>query len=151
MGQIMRRDDWPERLHDYLALEHRFDWLTNNCALFAAGAVLAMTGEDVAKEFRGIKTRLSMERKLRRIGGLTALCTACFGESIPILTARRGDIVIARVFVSPPTNVMIGPDDEDGSLMDAVGVCLGAQVALLTETGITYYPLATVKAAWRVS
>lgn len=51
----MRFDDWEQRLHA-LTLERLstpYEWGVNDCALFAADAVLAMTGKDPMAEFRG--------------------------------------------------------------------------------------------------
>ena len=51
-----RREDWPERLLAFARSRERqpFVWGTNDCALFAADAALAMTGHDFAAPFRGL-------------------------------------------------------------------------------------------------
>ena len=51
---MQRYPDWPSRLERYLqaARGRPFSWGENDCALFACGAVAAMTGEDPASRFR---------------------------------------------------------------------------------------------------
>lgn len=51
----MRYDDWGPRLTMYLrdASREPFGYGSSDCALFAAGAVQAITGQDLAADFRG--------------------------------------------------------------------------------------------------
>ena len=53
--ELQRRADWRPRLTEYLArvAGARFRPGQHDCALFAAGAVEAMTGHDPAAEWRG--------------------------------------------------------------------------------------------------
>lgn len=52
---LPRLPDWRQRLDDYLdSIDGKpFEWGELDCALYAAGAVQAMTGVDLAKSFRG--------------------------------------------------------------------------------------------------
>lgn len=135
----MRLEDWPERLNTYLSAPHKFDWSEHNCALFAADAVMEITGKDYAVAYRGLKNKALILRKLKRAGGLNGVLTSYLGEPVPVLTARRGDVVLMSVFLNPT-----------GANAEAVGICTGKDVALLTKSGITYYPLCEGKLAWRI-
>lgn len=63
------------------------------CAMFAADAVLAMTGEDYAKAFRKHKTETGALRKLRKMGfnGHVDYVSSLFPE---VATAAAGDLVV---------------------------------------------------------
>lgn len=106
---IERLPDWEQRLHDYVAaLEgSTFSWGTLDCALFAAGAVLAQTGVDLAADFRGrYRTARGSVRALRRFGAGTLEATiAARLPAIEPAFAQRGDVVmvggIAGVCVGP--------------------------------------------------
>lgn len=96
---IERLPDWEQRLHDYVAaLEgSSFRWGVLDCALFAAGAVQAQTGVDLAAAFRGhYRTARGSVRALRRFGAGTLEAT--IDAALPRLEpafARRGDVVMA--------------------------------------------------------
>lgn len=135
----MRRfPDWEQRLAAYLEplRDRRFRWGKHDCCTFAAGAVKAMTGEDVMPEFRGeYSDEASAEEALRAIGNGTLIRTmnAKF-ERVPVGHAHRGDIVMVA----------------GGGL----GIAMG-EVALQvgeagTREGLIKRPRAEWKKAWRV-
>ena len=132
-----RLSDWETRLHDYLAsmanAEHVYG--VSDCALFASGAVLAMTNCDPAAEFRGkYKTELGAARVLRKIGAgdLESTFDAKFTEIGPAF-AQRGDLIW------------------DG---ENVGVCFGAFAFFMGaqdgENGLVRLPRTEFVKAWRV-
>lgn len=138
MGQsLKRRQDWPERLIEFLQNTGPLDWETNNCALFSANAVLAITGVDFAKDYRGPKTKRGMLSKLRRVcgGNVEDAATRELGEPMKTtLSASRGDIV--------------SYDFGDGP---ALGVCLGSQAVFVSENdGLVNVPSHLWRKAWRV-
>lgn len=97
---IERLPDWEQRLHDYVAgLEgSAFSWGRLDCALFAAGAVVAQTGVDFATPFRGrYQTARGSVRALRRFGAgtLEATIDAALPRT-PVGYVRRGDLVMAN-------------------------------------------------------
>lgn len=76
---MIRRADWPARLAAYLAVEAGTPFVpgTSDCALFAAGAVAAMTGSDPAARWRGrYSTARGGLRVLRREGYADAVAVA---------------------------------------------------------------------------
>ena len=133
---MTRCQDWPARLAAEIerARHARFRWGEHDCALFAADVVRALTGFDLAAEFRGTyRSSLGARQWLRKYCGLLVLATRKLGDPIPVAVAARGDIV-ARC-------------DERGP---ALGVCLGARCAFTGPRGLMFLPLAECVQAWRV-
>lgn len=133
----MRKADWESALSDYLAGQGGavFAWGACDCAMFAAGAVLAMTGTDPAAELRGrYKSATGAARVLKRYGAddLAAWVSARFEEVAPVF-AHRGDLVMA-----------------DGSL----GICAGPAAWFVGEengdAGLVSRPMQDWERAWRV-
>lgn len=96
----MRRPDWEARLGAYLRAcrDTPFAWGRHDCCLFAAGAVIAMTGIDLMGEFRGrYRTPRGAIRALRRHGAGTLEATMD-GKLLAIepAYAKRGDLVLAN-------------------------------------------------------
>ena len=133
---MARLPDWESRLRAYLTEpgRERFAWGTNDCALFACGAVLAMTGEHPFPEFVGAyDSRESAAEALRRLGAgtLFATCDTKFARVSPAF-AQRGDVVACDV--------------------GALGICLGADAVFLTDIADKYMRLPRDRfvAAWRI-
>lgn len=137
MSTRTRRSDWEQRLHAYL-VENRgavFAWGITDCALFAAGAVEAMTGDDPAAAYRGkYRTAAGSAKALVKFGAgtLEATIDAAF-EPIGRAFARRGDLVMY-----------------DG----AVGICVGGDALFVGEeggaAGLVRVPRVQWSKAWRV-
>lgn len=93
---MTRLPDWPERLADYVA-RHRglvFGWGPRDCAHFAAGAVAAITAQDVLP--CAWSSRDEAVRILRASGGLVAAVDAVLPRLAGPLLAQRGDVVMLR-------------------------------------------------------
>ena len=72
-----------------------FEWGRNDCCLFAADAVLAMTGDvDPAQTLRGYASASAAQRLVEEAGGLRELCSQFLGEPVSPLMAGVGDVVI---------------------------------------------------------
>ncbi len=127
--------DWPERLAAFVESRRDapFSWGGNDCCLFAADAVQAMTGTDPAADVRGsYDTTLAAAHLLGELGGVEAIAAARFGSEVPVALAGRGDIVAI-----------------DAGQGISLGVCLGAQVAVPAADGLAFLPLAQASRAWR--
>jgi hypothetical protein len=93
----MRLGDWEVRLAVYLEAKagESFAWGANDCAMFAAGAVEAVTGVDPIPHMRGAydsefgAARVIVEKGA---GTLEGTIDSLFDEC-PIGFARRGDLV----------------------------------------------------------
>lgn len=76
-----------------------FAWGKNDCVTFAAGAVLAMTGEDALAfpDRRPTwKSAAGAARRLAQFGGLEAAVSTVLTE-IPVAMAHRGDVGLVEV------------------------------------------------------
>jgi hypothetical protein len=132
----MRYQDWPSRL--FAAIEDKktapFAWGVNDCCLFAADIVLAITGNDYAAEYRGqYDSQLTAAQALRDLGEGDLLSTIDSKFSrIPLLQARRGDLVALQTAEGP-----------------ALGICAGT-CYFVGPAGMFQYPLSGCVTAWRV-
>lgn len=134
---MTRLPDWEDRLHAYL-VEHEgavFAWGQTDCALFAAGAVLAQTGDDFAAPFRGqYRSAAGSVRALKTWGaGDLASTIGTVLPEIPTGFAKRGDIVMFAA---------------------SAGVCVGADGLFIGEEdgapGLVRIPRADWDRAWSV-
>lgn len=128
----MRLDNWEKLLNDYLSQVGPFEWGANDCCLFAANGVLAMTGEDYAKPYRGYKTAKGALGKLKDIG-VDGVATKALGEPKPPTLAKRGDVVLF--------------ESGDGL---ALGLCIGAKIAAVGQDGLVMLPMNQAIQAWSV-
>ena len=128
----MRLDNWEKLLNDYLSQVGPFEWGANDCCLFAANGVLAMTGEDYAKPYRGYKTAKGALGKLKDIG-VNGVATKALGEPKPPTLAKRGDVV----------------SFESGDGL-ALGLCIGAKIAAVGQDGLIMLPMNQALQAWSV-
>lgn len=117
---IVRRPDWEAALGQALeaASDKPFAWGAWDCVHFVAEAVQAMTGADPLADYRGgYATEAEAWAALsERDGNLRQACKRVFGGMIRPAFARRGDVVMMR-----------------GGM--AVGVCIGAQAAFVSDDG----------------
>lgn len=114
----MRRETWPSDLDDFLKTVGPFEWGQNDCCLFAANAIEAITGTDPAKSYRGYKTKLGAAKKLKGLS-IEEVWTKEFGDPVNPKLLQRGDVVLFQ-------------NGQDQS----VGVCLGIQFAAISEDGL---------------
>ena len=97
-GSFQRRRDWRARLTDYLSrvARQRFRPGRHDCALFAAGAVEAMTGADPAAMWRGQYDTIEAGRAALAAEGWAdhiAVAAALFPAVAPAL-AGVGDLAV---------------------------------------------------------
>ncbi len=93
---MTRLHDWQERLSAELEASRgrAFEYGEHDCCTFAADCILAVTGRDVAADWRG---RYETERAGLALAGvktLAALANRCLPPIDPVF-ARRGDVAIA--------------------------------------------------------
>lgn len=137
----MRVDGWERVLAEAVdeARGRAFAWSVFDCMTWAFDVRMRLTGIDAARQWRGkYKTLAGGLRLLKRLGhdSFADLLTAECGPSVPALMARRGDLVLVARVDAPDV---------------AAGVCVGAQVATVTEgAGLVFVPLSLAVAAWRV-
>jgi len=134
--EMIRRPDWRARLAAWLAAEavRPFEYGKSDCALFAAGAVLAMTGIDLADGWRGRYTTLR--------GGLRVLHKAGHRNHVALTAARLPEIEPGRAQVGDIAVV----EGNDGP---SLGVVNGAWVAVRTMSGLGHVPRDKVVRAFK--
>jgi len=136
--QKPRLQDWPERLAALVEArrEAPFAWGSNDCALFAADAIIAVTGDDPAASFRGYASEQEAEGVLRTLGleGTVAAALAEFGCGAcqPGLV-QRGDVALALLGNQPTMTVV-----------------LGEVLAGPGPEGLVFLPMARILRAWSV-
>lgn len=92
-----RFHDWPERLAAFIEARRAraFSWGRQDCALFAADAVLEMTGVDLAEGLRGYTSASGAAKRIKKAGSMRGLASA-LAEKHPGL-AQRGDVVLVEL------------------------------------------------------
>ena len=134
---MTRLPNWPDRLTQFIVSRKAmpFEWGKHDCCLFAADAANAITGKDAAAAFRGkYRTELGAMRAIKRYGkgNIADTFSHAFGEPVPRLLARRGDIVLLEY---------------DGA--DTVGVSYG-DIVVAGKDGVVTVSRLLVKQVWRV-
>jgi hypothetical protein len=131
-----RLRDWPERLAALFAAraQQPFEWGVHDCCMFAADAVLAVTGHDPAADLRGqYSTETGAVRVLRRHDGLAGVAIARAGRVVPVALAQPGDVGLSHFDPERPTLAVWG-----GGAWHAAG-----------PLGVVTVPTASVVRAWR--
>lgn len=139
----MRRADWDQQLLAYLN-SHRstpFEWGSNDCCLFSAGAIQAMTGVDIAEDFRGYTSEVTAFAAIKRVTGQAtveaalAYCGTKYGLQLldNPLFGQRGDLALLP--------------GEAGLIAGIVGP---RGVVSVGASGISTSPLAAAVKVWRV-
>lgn len=133
-----RVDNWQQLLDQYIQRHERdcFDWHLQNCALFAARWVYISTGKTIVVPLT--HTAKDAVRAMRDFGGLLKATNHFLGEPVAGGFARVGDVALMAI---PRLR---------GRKASALGVCLGAQVAIPGYCGLGLMPLNQAEAAWRV-
>ncbi len=146
---LTRSKHWATRAYNDFLTETAntpFEWGKHDCALFAANGIQAMTGTDVADDFRG---KYSTEKEAFALietvtgvrGGTVADAAAhCankheMAELKNPLMAQRGDLVVL---------------EDSGRLIAGLVHLNGRDIAVAGETKLKKLPIADVKRAWHV-
>lgn len=132
---LKRLENWPERLAEFIEArrEASFEWGVNDCCLFAADAVLEITGVDLADREARYSTEEEAEALLEARGGLVGLLAATGLRECAVPLAQRGDVVLMA-------------DDN----LRGLGVVLGPYVAHPTLRGLAFIPRGACVRAWAV-
>lgn len=135
-----RLPDWRVRLRDYLAGigAQAFRPGRLDCALFAAGAVEAVTGLDLAAPFRGSYRTLA--------DGLTALEATGFPNHVSFVAAHFPEVAPSMAQVG---DLAVMPSEGEGEAA-ALGVVQGAGVYGLLPSGLAVQSRLKIVKAFRV-
>lgn len=131
----MRTTNWQAALSAFLAARRDapFEWGSNDCCLFAADAVQAMTGSDHAAELRGYGSALEAARLIEARGGLERIASDALGEPVAPVFASVGDVVLI---------------ENEGR--DLLALCNGTTALAPGELGMAVLSMDAAKATWRV-
>lgn len=131
----MRVRDWQARFASFVADRRAapFAWGTNDCCLFAADAVLAMTGEDPAAALRGYATASEAARIVDAHEGLHRIASDALGPAVAPVMAAIGDVVLVV--------------NEGRELL---AVCNGGTAIAPGEQGLVVLGMNAAQAAWKV-
>lgn len=134
---VNRLTDWEPRLVRFLVAQMQapFAYGRVDCALFAAGAVQAMTGVDLAEGFRGYRSLKAGLKKLQEAGFSDHISLAAsLLEECPPAFAHRGDVVVV-----------------EGEGGPALGICQGEVVYCMSlREGVVLVPRLNILRAFRV-
>jgi hypothetical protein len=139
---VRRHEDWQTRLSQFLASRQSvpFSYGSHDCCLFVADAVIAMTGTDLALQFRTkYRTRLGALRRLNiNRGGVAAIASAVMiayrCPEIAIRAAGRGDVILLQM----PEGDILGLVSLNGTFVAAA------------DRGFIEVPRALARRAWRI-
>ena len=143
---LKRKEYWDTRAyHDFLLSRAKtpFAWGEHDCALFAADGIEAITGVDIAADFRGKyhdeASAMALIRELT--GGVTVADAAAYcaeksalKEWAKPLFAQRGDLVVAK--------------QQSGLIAGLVH--LNGHVVAAGENGLMVVPITTVVRSWHI-
>lgn len=139
MSRPVRLPDWKSRLGTYVAGQFNQPFRPGifDCAIFAAGAVEAMTGVDLSAPFKGRYSTLEAGIEALRAAGHAnhlALIIDTFDEVHPAF-AQPGDIALL-----------------DGGDHAAIGIVQGEHIYALRGDagGVGLAPRDAMQRAWRV-
>lgn len=125
-----RRLDWMMRLEEYVQrTRHRpFMWGENDCAMWVAGAIRAMTDTDLAENYRGLYASKSEGVRLARGDHVDVIATML--PEIPVGHAGAGDVVVI-----------------EGATL---GIVQGRFAWAMTDSGLGWVPMQHAMRAFRV-
>lgn len=134
---MTRFPDWQGRLSWFFTQNRNrpFEYGTWDCCLFAADAIKAMTGTDIAAEFRGrYANRTEAYALIGSVGSVAPKVAKQYGmPQVPISYARRGDMALIE-------------RARDYSL--GIISLNGKEIAILRARGIVTIPLSLGFIAW---
>jgi hypothetical protein len=149
---LIRTKHWATREYDAHLRSiagKPFAWGAHDCCLFAANAIQAFTGTDIAADFRGKYTdKVSAFKAIQTItGGTTvadaaAWCANKYGlveHKLPLM-AKRGDLVVMR---------QNAPDVVDQLIVGIVHLN-GSSLVTVGEGGAVRLSILSVVRAWQV-
>jgi hypothetical protein len=146
---LSKKEHWLTRAFNQFLLDSAntpFAWGSNDCCLFSANAILAVTGVDIADDFRGKYTdeasAFALVTTITRVAKPTvsdaaAHCAAKHGlvEYTHPLMAKRGDLVVIS---------------NGGTLICGVVHLNGREVVSISQKGVVRLPISNVVRSWGV-
>lgn len=139
---LTRRHDWPARLRETVEAARRkpFAYGSHDCLLFAADAILAMTGVDLAAPVRG-----SYHDAEGAAAALAAFAGGGMIEAVEKITAQHGIDRVAWAFAQRGDAVLV-----ETTIGPALGICIAAHAAVAAPGGVAMVAMAEAMRAYRI-
>lgn len=132
-----RQSLWESALADYIESKRTtpFDYASNDCAKFVAGAIEAMTGDRPGVEYLSkYSTQHGSESLLKKSNGLRSICEQLGGPMrTDMLFIRVGDVV------------MLNHADRL-----VLAICLGRKAVLPGPNGLVFPDIDQAVGYWRI-
>lgn len=146
---LRRAHYWDTRaFHNFLITRRQmpFVWGQNDCALFAADGILAITGVDIALEFR--------DRYSDETGALQAIRDICGGATVTDAAAycaqKHGLIELAKPLFAKRGDLVIVRNNSTGFGSEIAGLVHlnGKHVVSVSERGLLRLPISNIVRSW---
>lgn len=149
---MKRQKHWATRAyHEFLMARAKvpFKWGANDCALFAADGIGAISGVDIAEDFRGKYTD--------EVGAMALIKTVCGGSTIAdaaVYCARKHGLIewldksekAAPFFARRGDLVVFSA--QSGSMVAGLVHLSGAHIVAVGEKGLYRFPITSALRAW---
>ena len=139
-GKVKRCEDWELRLDQFIESQRGkpFKWGTNDCMVFAAQAIQVLgINHDIISGHRGKYNSAKTAAKIvkQKKDGIKEWAMELLQDfpQIHSHSAKRGDVCLIHY---------------QGA--DAMGVCVGSEVAALGSKGLDMVPRSSIKKAWGI-
>ena len=146
---LTRAQHWATRsFHQFIKdnTNTPFKWGEHDCALYAANGIQAMTGVDIASDFRGLYTdEATAAAAIEKVTGIkngsvedaAAYCANKYGltEWQHPLMAQRGDLVVV---------------EDAGRVIAGLVHLTGRHISAAGENGLKRLQITAIKRAWHV-
>ncbi len=146
---MTRKTNWEEGFAAWITqvslTKQAFEWGVCDCCLLAADGVLALTGVDIADDFRGkYADKTSAFALVSSVAGGSAVVDAiaycakkyALPERSNPLFARRGDLVVVK--------------NNDGDVIAGVVSLNGRDVICMAEEGVITLGISQVVRSWSI-
>ncbi len=141
---LKRLDHWPGLLESFIDSRRHvpFQWGKNDCVLFSCDAVLAMTGQDLARGFRD-----TYDTARGALKAMHLLDASSVGELADVFAARLGLRVLPATFAQRGDVVLLNRE-----LGESLGIVSlnGVDIWAPAEEGLAEIPITEGLRAWRI-
>lgn len=134
---MLRLPDWYSRLYQLISEKEgeKFKIGQNDCTLFAADIVLALTGEDLAAKYRGEYKTLKEGKALLEADG--------YSSNVDYLEKNFSEVHIAFSNAGDLGLVKVGGGH-------AIVAIMGGFAVGVSKNGLTRYPLSEVSKVFKI-
>lgn len=133
----MRKEGWELRFSNYIDSVRNapFKWGENDCIIFSAKALEAITGQDFYSQYLPYETEEQAKSILKDNGGFEGIIGKSLGKAHRnILKSKRGDLVLLKI-----PSITCGIVDDSGQ-----------HIICPSEKGIVKYPLSSSYKVWSI-